>query len=570
MITVIGHDGGPLRPEARTALSRATLVAGAPRHLDVLPVPATAGRVDLTDVSAALDVIAGTVMSAQAGGYTPGSTATAADAYGAEIRSGDGPGFSPAASGAEADGAAGGVADARDAVPAERAYAVVVASGDPGFFGIVRALRARGAEPRVIPAVSSVALAFAALGLPWDDALVVSAHGRSPRRALAAALAHPKTAVLTAPGTAEPAYFIGALLSAGRRVHIAERLGMPDERVTEVTAGHAAADGSSESVGSAREDRHGREGPLTRDEPPAGGTPHGGGDPPAHRDPSMSEDPAAHVDQPGRQNPPGHGCRADARHADSGRGHVMDPNGVIASDPDRATGGRERRAGHPPAPDGRARDEAAYAHPNVLITYDPARAVSARGRLAGHQGAPDGWALPESAYDHRDGQVTKAEVRALALARLAPRPGVTVWDVGAGSGSVAVECARFGAYAIAVERDADQGVRVQANAARHGAYVQVVVGPAPEALAGLPDPDAVFVGGGDAAVLDAVLRRAPARVVVALASIDRVRPVRDALRAAGYATDGCQLQSGRLADLPNGSIRLDPANPVTLVWGGPQ
>ena len=57
---------------------------------------------------------------------------------------------------------------------------------------------------------------------------------------------------------------------------------------------------------------------------------------------------------------------------------------------------------------------------------------------------------------------------------------------------------------------------------------------------------------------------------MALASIDRVRPVRDALRAAGYAVEGCQLQSGRFTDLPNGSLRLTPANPVTLVWGGPR
>ena len=78
----------------------------------------------------------------------------------------------------------------------------VLASGDPGFFGIVRALRARGIRPAIFPAVSSVALAFARLGLDWDDALVTTAHGRDPRRALAAALAHPKAAILTAPGTA--------------------------------------------------------------------------------------------------------------------------------------------------------------------------------------------------------------------------------------------------------------------------------------------------------------------------------------------------------------------------------
>ena len=64
-----------------------------------------------------------------------------------------------------------------------------------------------------------------------------------------------------------------------------------------------------------------------------------------------------------------------------------------------------------------------------------------------------GWALPESAYRHRDSMITKAEVRALAVARLRPRLGRLVWDVGAGSGSVGIECALLGAAVIAVERD---------------------------------------------------------------------------------------------------------------------
>ena len=84
--------------------------------------------------------------------------------------------------------------------------AVVLASGDPGFFGIVRALRARGIRPVVLPAVSSVALAFARLGLDWDDALVLSAHGRDPGPVTAAALAHPKAAILTAPGSRPPSW----------------------------------------------------------------------------------------------------------------------------------------------------------------------------------------------------------------------------------------------------------------------------------------------------------------------------------------------------------------------------
>jgi precorrin-6Y C5,15-methyltransferase (decarboxylating) len=107
--------------------------------------------------------------------------------------------------------------------------------------------------------------------------------------------------------------------------------------------------------------------------------------------------------------------------------------------------------------------------------------------------------------------VTKPEVRALALARLSPGPGLLVWDVGAGSGSVAVECARFGAAVIAVERDPAQCARVTANARRHRAEVRVVGSAAPEALENLPDPDAVFVGGGGLAVISAVAGDRPGR-----------------------------------------------------------
>src|SRR5262245_22999734 len=73
----------------------------------------------------------------------------------------------------------GPLAPAIERILAHDGDVVVVASGDPGFFGIVRALRAAGITPAVDPAVSSVAAAFARLGLPWDDAIVVSAHGRS-------------------------------------------------------------------------------------------------------------------------------------------------------------------------------------------------------------------------------------------------------------------------------------------------------------------------------------------------------------------------------------------------------
>jgi precorrin-6Y C5,15-methyltransferase (decarboxylating) len=188
------------------------------------------------------------------------------------------------------------------------------------------------------------------------------------------------------------------------------------------------------------------------------------------------------------------------------------------------------------------------------------------GRAAGWAGtAGPGWALPEDAFAHRAGMITKSEVRALALARLAPGPGSLVWDVGSGSGSVAVECARLGAAVIAVERRADDADRIRANAAAHGVDVRVVLGEAPDAFDGLPQPDAVFVGGGGPAVVEAAARTGAARIVVALAALDRVAPTRTAL--SDYVVDGVQLAASRLAELPDGSVRLAATNPILLLWG---
>jgi precorrin-6Y C5,15-methyltransferase (decarboxylating) len=205
----------------------------------------------------------------------------------------------------------------------------------------------------------------------------------------------------------------------------------------------------------------------------------------------------------------------------------------------------------------------------VLITIDPAARPSPARWLAGHQGAPAGWALPEADFEHRDSMITKAEVRALVLARLGPGPGRTVWDVGAGSGSVAVECARFGAWAVAVEADERQCARIRRNAAAHGVLLQVVAGRAPAVCADLPAPDAVFAGGGDdAALAGAVKAGQPARLVVTLASVDRVRGVCELLTGFGYEVGGTQLQASRLAGLPGGSFRLAAANPVFVIWAG--
>jgi precorrin-6Y C5,15-methyltransferase (decarboxylating) len=207
-----------------------------------------------------------------------------------------------------------------------------------------------------------------------------------------------------------------------------------------------------------------------------------------------------------------------------------------------------------------------WAEPNVVLALGDQTEPEPRW-LAGAQPGPPSWALPEAAFAHRDSMITKSEVRAIVLARLGPRLGDLVWDVGAGSGSVAVECARLGAASVAVDRDPEACELVRRNASAFGVDVAVVCGAAPEVLAGLPAPDAVFVGGGGGAVLDACLAPRPARVVAAFAALERVGPALGALSATGYRAAGTQVQANRITTLPGGVHRLEATNPVYVVWG---
>ena len=106
--------------------------------------------------------------------------------------------------------------------------------------------------------------------------------------------------------------------------------------------------------------------------------------------------------------------------------------------------------------------------------------------------------LADDLFEH-DGQITKREIRALTLSALAPRRSQHLWDVGAGSGSIAIEwmLADPSLSAIAVERRTDRAERIRRNAAAFGVPdLQVLEADAPQALEGLTPPDAVFVGGG--------------------------------------------------------------------------
>jgi len=154
------------------------------------------------------------------------------------------------------------------------------------------------------------------------------------------------------------------------------------------------------------------------------------------------------------------------------------------------------------------------------------------------------WAagLPDTAYEH-DGQLTKRDLRASALARLAPQPGQLLWDVGAGAGSVGIEWMRAHptCRAVAVEADPARAARIARNAGALGVPGLVVVeGRAPDALVDLPVPDAVFVGGGATApgLIDACLRALPAggRLVVHGVTLET-----ESVLGAAYAEHGGEL-----------------------------
>ncbi|WP_334538593.1 precorrin-6y C5,15-methyltransferase (decarboxylating) subunit CbiE [Bradyrhizobium sp. AZCC 2230] len=146
-------------------------------------------------------------------------------------------------------------------------------------------------------------------------------------------------------------------------------------------------------------------------------------------------------------------------------------------------------------------------HRADLFTWDHTGSLVAVALLPrGGHGIPHSSGLADELFVH-DGQITKRPVRALALSALAPRSGERLWDIGAGSGSISVEWALCGGTATAVEARDDRAANIRTNAATFGLAhrITVIAGKAPEALAALDAPDAVFIGGGlDVAMFDAI------------------------------------------------------------------
>ena len=384
----MGASADTLTAEAREALGRAELVAGAQRLLDALPAGVTAERVPAVRPADVLAVVAGAQNAA------------------------------------------------------------VLYSGDTGFYsgaaGLLARLKEAGIPARVLPGLSSVQMLAAALGRPWQDWKLVSAHGR-PCDPVAAVCGGRPAFFLTGTGESGPAALCAQLTAAGLGalpVTVGENLGLASRRIFAGTAAGAAGE---------------RFGPL------------------------------------------------------------------------------------------------------AVLLAEPAFRLPAR---------TPGW--PDETFVRAEGvPMTKRAVRAQVLAQLALCPGETVWDVGAGTGSVSLEMAyaNGGAPVWAVERLPEACAVLEANRRRLGGWnVRPVSGEAPAALAGLPAPDAVFIGGTRGRlgpILDAALAANPAaRIGLTAIALETLAAALDACTARGLEAEITQIAAAHAAGRPH---LLRAANPVFLI-----
>ncbi len=331
---------------------------------------------------------------------------------------------------------------------------VLLASGDPGCYGIAAYLN-REIGPRhieVIPAVSSVQLAFARINRSWHDARLLSVHGREMVHLVPEIERHQKVALLT-DAENNPARIARALLAQGAtdwQAYLCENPGLPGEKVTQFDLQRLAV---------------------------------------------------------------------------------------------------KKR----------------FAPLNVLLLLRAAPPPSRR------------WGAPEAELAHRgskQGLVTKLEVRAVSLANLALGEYSVVWDVGAGSGAVSIDAARLAdrGHVYAVERDPEAIKLIDGNLRRHRAYnVSVVSGEAPQALAGLPDPDGIFIG-GSGGHLPHILATASSRLkpdgrlVLNLVTLENLALAREHLSRLGFQSRIIQVNVARGADIA-GMTRFEALSPVYIVTG---
>ncbi|MCE1252255.1 MAG: precorrin-6y C5,15-methyltransferase (decarboxylating) subunit CbiE [Anaerolineae bacterium] len=335
---------------------------------------------------------------------------------------------------------------------AESARIVILASGDPGFYGVAApVLRLLPPEEVwVIPAVSCLQTAFARIKVPWSDAVLTSAHARPLAELIGLARRQVKLGILTDP-LHSPAFIADRLLAAGLpdcRAVVLENLGSPLEKISDIRLS----------------------GLLNR---------------------------------------------------------TFDPLNVLLLLQDAA--------------------------------WRPAPLLSLR---------------PDAAYRHKNGLITKSDVRLAAIGRLRLSETDTVWDIGAGSGAVSIEMAEicWRGRVFALEKDEECLQYLRENTSRYGTdNVTVIAGCAPQALAGLPRPAAVFIGGSSGHledILECVKQSAGpgCRVVANFTLLENLLAALAWMRAAGWSPELSEACFS-VGTLTGAGTRLAPQNPVYILNG---
>ena len=211
----------------------------------------------------------------------------------------------------------------------------------------------------------------------------------------------------------------------------------------------------------------------------------------------------------------------------------------------------------------RAAAEMAFEEPNVVILKPESSSQKERELVLG---------MPEEAYLHEEGLITKSEVRVVALAKLQLTPGLLLWDLGAGSGSVGLEASVLlgPGRIVAVEKHAGRVEQIRENARRYGVYNhEVIQGTVPGALEMLPPPDRIFIGGGGRELVDiatvAVGYLKPGGIlVVNTVLMDNLTRVYNTLREAGMEVEVVQIQVSRGKTMP-WSYRMETQHPVWIL-----
>ena len=333
---------------------------------------------------------------------------------------------------------------------------VVLASGDPGFYGVgQRLVEALGAKNVIVePNVTAHQVAFSRIRTPWNDATVVSLHGRGWEQFDGAFPNAEKMAVYTSPGFG-PIEIAARLIERGQlNVHmcVLENLGSDKEKVSWMRPHEAAK-------------------------------------------------------------------------------KTFSPLNVV-----------------------------------ILLFEDTETETAHRLHLG----------MPEEAYEHEDGLITKAEVRAVALSKLAPGPKQTLWDIGAGSGSLGIEASLLmpEGRIFAIERDPKRVEHIRINRDWYGVKnLEIVCAEAPGCLDDLPDPDRVFVGGGGSgirSILEAVMERIRpgGRLVVTAALLETLNTTKETLKQGGFAVDIVQILVSRGRSMKAGT-RLESLTPIWIVTACP-